>query len=564
MRTIFQFIHRQSLPLVLFTIIGFIVFGNILQNGFVWLDYPYIIDNPQTKNASLLQLFESHALTGNENYRPITAVYYVLLYRLFGEQAGYFHFAQILLRILNTFLIYRLFRIFLKNSYSILLATIYLVHPFNQSQVALISAASDILYMFFGLIAFISYHAFPKKLLFTVFSYFFLLLSLLSKESGILFLPMFFLYGALIDKRHLTRIIFFIALLSFVYISMRYALHGFSAIDKSLYPLGNTPIFERIINIPKILSFYFTKSIIPINFSSIHLWTVTDMTWDDFYAPLVFDFIFLSVFACIGIYIYVKQRSFISGYIFFGTMFVSGLLLYSHIIPLDYTVAGRWYAFSMLGSMGMIGTYAQTIYLPIKFKRIAIALCCFILVLFSVQTFIKNLYRKDNLSLFTRYAEIENNYLIEAYLASTYLEKNTPEKAVEHALRSLEMFEFDNNLMILGLAYEKLGRLTQAEEVMKKAIDANNYNHGYHAYSTYTNIVHFTIRTKQPELSFRILTQAVEDYPEDSYFWTMLAATAYLRGDKAKAIEAIHTAQRLDGINPNVTKYYDLIINGTL
>ena len=109
-----SFIHKY-LFLVLF-VLGFLIYGNGLINAFVFDDIPQIVGNPQVHSiANIPQLFAGSTFNdGSSNprgnyYRPIMSSTYALLYTLFGAFPFPFHFIQLLLHIINAWLVFRIF-----------------------------------------------------------------------------------------------------------------------------------------------------------------------------------------------------------------------------------------------------------------------------------------------------------------------------------------------------------------------------------------------------------------------------------------------------------------------
>ncbi len=91
-------------------ILGFIVFGNALFNGFIMDDSAFIINNPDVHSINIAHLFSGNKFNSFGYYRPISAFYFALLYSLFGTQAFFYHFVQVCLHILNTILLYLILR----------------------------------------------------------------------------------------------------------------------------------------------------------------------------------------------------------------------------------------------------------------------------------------------------------------------------------------------------------------------------------------------------------------------------------------------------------------------
>src|SRR5437667_430114 len=111
-------------------IIGIIVYANILANGFVWDDL-HTLQVPAFHTFNVINLFGPNDINLNSYYRPLTAVYFSLMYQVFGNVAFFYHFTQLTLHIIDTCLIFLLFCLFFPESISFFLALIFLLHPIN-------------------------------------------------------------------------------------------------------------------------------------------------------------------------------------------------------------------------------------------------------------------------------------------------------------------------------------------------------------------------------------------------------------------------------------------------
>src|SRR3954471_19271715 len=99
-------------------IIGFIVYFNVLFNGFVWDDDWQIINNAVVHSLANFPLFfiggtfnSGGAMTlAGDFYRPLMSLYFSTIYTFFGPSAFIFHLVQVILYILNTVLVFVFFR----------------------------------------------------------------------------------------------------------------------------------------------------------------------------------------------------------------------------------------------------------------------------------------------------------------------------------------------------------------------------------------------------------------------------------------------------------------------
>src|SRR5688500_11675032 len=90
-------------------IIGFIVFGNMLFNGFVWDDDFQIVHTAAVQNGKYFYYF-THTI--GPYYRPLMLASYTFIYQLFHLNAFFYHFIQLSFHLANAFLIFSLLRYF--------------------------------------------------------------------------------------------------------------------------------------------------------------------------------------------------------------------------------------------------------------------------------------------------------------------------------------------------------------------------------------------------------------------------------------------------------------------
>src|SRR6266540_4859565 len=132
-------------------IVGFIVYVRSLFNGFVWDDILFILQNFSIRPL-MSQSFLTHNLyNSGAFYRPVTYLYFGVLYSIFGQNAFYYHLTQLFLHIVATVLLFTFLRLFFLEWISFFLALIFLVHPMNVESIAYISATNSELCFLFGI-----------------------------------------------------------------------------------------------------------------------------------------------------------------------------------------------------------------------------------------------------------------------------------------------------------------------------------------------------------------------------------------------------------------------------
>lgn len=176
-------------------------------NDFVWDDHFYIVNNRYIQSLSWDNLKET--LTGYMlgNYHPLTMLSLYLEYTLVGARPWVYHLDNLLLHILNSWLVFRL--IYRLNS-SFLVAAVtsvlFAIHPMHVESVVWAAERKDVLYTLFLLLSFwfyLRYVSEEKRSLY-VLSVLLFVLSCLSKGMAVVLPVVLLLTDLLLLKRPLT------------------------------------------------------------------------------------------------------------------------------------------------------------------------------------------------------------------------------------------------------------------------------------------------------------------------------------------------------------------------
>ena len=178
----------------LFFLGGIIVFSaflysNSLNNGFVnWDDYQFIFENPFIKNFSWQGIKEIFTIPYDLNYHPISTLTWLLEFSFKGYQPFIYHFTNIVLHLINVYLVYVFILKLLKNNFIALFTTFFFsIHPMHVESVSWISERRDMLYTLFFLLSIIHYINFSEKRdrKYLAYSLILFLFSLLSKSMAV-------------------------------------------------------------------------------------------------------------------------------------------------------------------------------------------------------------------------------------------------------------------------------------------------------------------------------------------------------------------------------------------
>jgi len=532
---------KQAILLII--LLGFLVYFNSFFNGFYYDDFDSILGNPLTSSIINLPSFftYSHSSPFLEGlirqywgnfYRPMTITYLSLVYSLFGATPFFFTFFQVTLHICNAILIFLLFSIFFNRIRSLLLAGIFLIHPINIEAVSHIGVA-DTLFLFFGLLSLnflISKKDDLKNYLVIGLS---LLLSLLSKETGFLFIPIIIIF-TYFNKRKSTLEYFYSCFTAvFVYLFLRFGVAGVFLSKTDYSVILNASFPERLLTVPKIIFYYVQTFIFPSNLSIAQQWLVRNANLRDFFIPLGIDLsFFITIFGFL-IYLRNSHQKYLATYLLFFFWFILGLIPHIQIFPQITTVADRWFYFPIIGLLGMIGVATQNIKITSRLRLPTLFICILMLSLLSIRTIIRNFNWKDNLTLYSHDINTSESYILDNNLGDEYSKKDNLTKAKELFENSIKTdpggwINWNN----LGNIYYNKGDFKKAKEYYQKAINNGHYE------LAYLNMAILMLENDHPESTINFTEDALKKFPGNFKLWRVLALAENKFGNRQKALEA--------------------------
>jgi hypothetical protein len=541
-------------------IVGFAAYAGGLTSPFQGDDATQIVNNPLVHSISNIKSFfgggtfysgatASDKLTGN--FRPLMTTTFSVLYTLFGAHPLPFHLVQLLFAIGSAILVYLIFCYTFNPTVSLLLTLVFLVHPINSQVVYAIPSMQDVLCMFFGLLALWTLLRFSsrKSMGLVAVSLF---LSLLAKESGVLFVAIGLLYLFWFDRRRFRLFAGMTTVPVGLWLGLRMNAVGFGE-HLMVAPIDKLSLTDRLMNLPAVMQFYITKLIFPWKLASGYYWAYPTFSIRHVLLPLVVDL------AVIGIGIYGAfairrrlDRAYFISYIFFAVWAVAGLLAYAQIVPLDETASETWFYFPMVGVLGMIGLVLLA-YRPRIQPRWYYAAAALALVCFGLRTMTRGFDYHDEHRLLTSDVSVSKEdwpgYNRLANLASA---KGDYSGARTYAERSIHIFPADTNYQNLGFALLNLHDYSGAIQAYQQGLQYGDDLNIYQSLGALTIIY----GTYTPNKQF--LLGALQKYPRDSTLWSRLAVleAAYYQTDEAKT--DIATAAQYGSVNPYM---YNSIMN---
>jgi len=199
-------------------------------------------------------------LVAGGRYRPLTLVFFSMIYELVGPAAPLYHFLNILAYALLCFLLYKLVRQLLLPSLdkeaagiiAFLSILIFTIHPIHTEVVANIKGMDEISALLFSTLCFLAIlKAIETKLnVWIGISMFYLFLGLMSKENAISFLilipvGLWFLYKQSFGQS--LKVFFYLLIPTFLFLFIRAQILGWNPIAGQSGELLNNP-FLKLVN----------------------------------------------------------------------------------------------------------------------------------------------------------------------------------------------------------------------------------------------------------------------------------------------------------------------------
>ncbi|HVA96448.1 MAG TPA: hypothetical protein VND99_02225 [Candidatus Acidoferrales bacterium] len=544
--TTFKAIH-------LIILIGLAVYFNVFFNGFVWDDWTLIIANPQLYTFNIFHLFGPEIFKNGGFYRPIPAVYFSLLWNLFGNMAFFYHLIQIILHIASALLFFFFLKRYFSVIFSFFLVLIFLIHPIQVESVAYIGTTQSELLFLFGLSALLisirDKLQWKSLLLMTLF----LNLSLLTNETGFLFLILIVVYQFFYNRKRVIFVLPYLVITVIFYAFIRLDFAKVYLLKQNVTPIGMLPMHERFMTIPAIFFYYLKTFFYPAQLSIYQSWTVTSFSLQQFYLPLLMDCLFILSVVLLGVHIYKKNRKYIGLYLFFFIWYFIGIALVFQIYPLDMTVADRWFYFPMAGMLGMIGTGLQMVQIKKKlFKKIVLFVAVLWILALSIRTIIRNFDWVDQNTLF--FHDAKYSVELEDNIGNMYFQQHNFQEAKIHYQKSLAVWACSDAYNNLGLIDQSEGNLQKAQSEYLKAVQCNG------EYKEYGNLIILLYKTHQYDLAEKYTKIAIQKFPNGAGLYFILGAIEDKKGNKLDSLKDLNKGYQMSH-DPQIAKAIDLLKN---
>lgn len=187
-------------------------------------DATTIVENPDIRDFKNVPKVLTGSFFGDSSYyRPLVTISYMLEYHMFGLNAFWFNFNNVLLHVLNSFCVFALiYRLWNKSSTALAVCLLFAIHPVHWEAVSNISGRSILLNTMYVLMAFCLFIDFNKhrRILYLFGSLTSFVLALLCKESAAILPVTLILYLLFLSKENkkpwFALVLFFLVVFGFI------------------------------------------------------------------------------------------------------------------------------------------------------------------------------------------------------------------------------------------------------------------------------------------------------------------------------------------------------------
>lgn len=615
----------RFVAITLIVILGLIAYGNTLKNGFVY-DDPLVVEGNTfiTSLSNLRHFFDDdyYLGSGETSWRVVVTLSYFIDYQLWQFKPFGYHLTNLIFHLLNGILFYvfllLLIPIITKSSdlvkkgiltdyfsLPLIAALIFISHPVQSEAVNSVGFRHEVVFSFFFFAALIFYlkkistAGIANKVIFYILSLICYLLSMLSKEMGMV-LPLviisieFLAYLRDRTSRFLSRMNILVisgyVLILGIYVWIRFfwLVLPEEKIKTIFYgaPFLGGSVYTCILTTMRIFASYLRLFSLPIHLKSEYVISISHSLWE----PRVLFSLFILVTIFTIIVASVKRYPLVS---FSGFWIFIPLITVSNIVPLHHPMAERYIYLSTAG----FSIFLAYVIFKLRFTALSLfsdryikgMVAVFLILLFTLYairatsylrlwkdkpTFWKHIvldnpppHRPRSYSCLGQMYFNEGNYdQAEVYfkkslrqgpyypnahsnLGLLYCEKGDWDKGIEHFKKVISLApSLIKAYSNLGLAYLETGRTDEAIKYYKKAIEMNPY-----LAEPYSNLGQAYLVKNDPDKAIENFKKVLQLNPHMSRVYSNLGRAYWVKGDIKEAVNNYKKALKLD---PNLDKAY--------
>ena len=478
----------DGVVVLLLFLLAFLPYSNTLLAGFVYDDYPQLVDNPYVQSFShLREIFATNVWSfqgaqGTTNYyRPLMTFGYLLCYKVFGLLPFGFHLVNVVLHAAVVCLLFFLTRrLFASGRVAFFAAALFALHPIHTESVAWVAAVTDIELTFFYLLTFwfflpLGDPVHRRRLICYVLLIASYLLALLSKEQA-LTLPLLatfyehFFRGDRLETPTSRKLWRYgpLWLMAAAYLVFRSLFLG------GLAPVIHRPALswvESILSALSLIATYLWKLIWPVQLSAFYVFQKSSSLAD------VRVLAGLGVIVlCVGLFCYLWKRARPASFALLWLFVTLAPVLNARWMAANVFAERYLYlpsvAFCWLAAWGAVWLWQATPALPLIQRRVLAGACLLVATLFTIRTVTRNRDWRDEMTLYSQTLQVAPEaHLIRTNLGTVYWRQGdavSAEREWQRVLRHRP--ENVVTLNNLGLLCTQQGRFSEAVDYLNRAI----------------------------------------------------------------------------------------------
>lgn len=540
-------IDEKWIPAIL-SVLVFVSYIPVWKNIFVWDDKLYIVTNELLKNFDIKGIFTEYVVG---NYHPLTVLSLAIEYTLVGDKTWLYHLDNLILHILNSWLVFRIIqKLNSNNLVSLVTAVLFAIHPLHVESVAWAAERKDVLYTLFLLLSLWYYLKFDetKNKVQYIVSLVLFLAACLSKGMAVVLPALLiitdycFLKKPLNFRLLINKIPYFVITILFAYLATH--AQKDAGADASKVIGGAYTTGERILMTAYAFCFYWVKTVLPYNLYPFYPYPSKETGS----IPSIYPLAFLGALLLVGAIVWFGRKD--KRIWWAGAFFLIAISTVLQILPVGSAlVADRYYYLSSIGPLFLIGLLVNRFYTSSKsaltgFGIITLVLCAL--------TFVQTGKWRNALTLFT---DAEKAFPRDAMVLSNigwhYLDNKEFPTAKQYLIRADEVgFKNADVCRSIGSMYLDEGDNATALKYFQKA-------ELYLPISNRTNWLFATVyyRMEDYKNANRYFKITLENEPNNAEYWTSYGLSLIGSGDFAEARKAFKKSME---INP---QYWDAYLN---
>ncbi|NQU95737.1 MAG: tetratricopeptide repeat protein [Candidatus Omnitrophica bacterium] len=468
------FFRNKKLLVLLLALLTFSVYANAIQGTFVWDDQTLVVQNESIKSFENIPYifaneFVEKAGYGGNIYRPLQEFSYMVDYFLWGFESVGFHITSIALHIACVVALFCLIlRISGSNIVAFITAGFFGVHPINTEAISYISGRSDPLFFLFLVLAFLFYikSREKKEIKGTVYYLFALLyyaLSLLSRETALVFPFLLIAYEVLIrkDKKiNWQKILPFFALLGL------YAVLRLNFIELNRSVLGFIPPNIVIFTGVKIVFEYVKMLVFPFNLHMSRTMPISSGIDESVILAAII------VIPLLVLCFRLKNRR--RDMFFWSMWFIIFLLPHLNVLRLNALYAEHWIYGASVGIYAIFACFLKDMMQKEKIRNASYICLAVAILYFSSLTITRNFDWKDEPSIYSNTLRYTLSPKVLSNLGVYYEINKQYDKSIKVYKKALEISPnetwYHNNISVV---YFKNGDRKNAIYHIKKSLSIN-------------------------------------------------------------------------------------------